>query len=126
MGTSLPDVAWKTLRCAWSSGGDHRLRNLQGIHQGQYRGYNSTSHHTVARQPLLVSHGPGQGLARSAHPAGHFLLGQTLLQLTQELPGKPAPAGRGPGLRQGLPAVEKVAVRAVVPVNLVVLLEERS
>ena len=114
------------MRLELRGGENHRLRNLQGIHQGQYRGYNSTSHHTVARQPLLVSHGPGQGLARSAHPAGHFLLGQTLLQLTQELPGKPAPAGRGPGLRQGLPAVEKVAVRAVVPVNLVVLLEERS
>lgn len=45
--------------------GDHTLRNLQGIHQGQYHGHNSTPHSTVAQQLLLVSHGPGQGLVCS-------------------------------------------------------------
>lgn len=106
--------------------GDHTLRNLQGIPQGQYHGHNSTPHCTVAQQLPLVSHGPGRGLVRSARPAGRFLLGQTLLQLTRELPGKLTPARRWTGLRQGLPAVEKVAVHAVVPVNLVVLLKEHS
>lgn len=54
------------------------------------------------------------------------LLSQTLLQLTRERPGKPPRPGDGSGLRQGLPAMEKVAVHTVVPVNLVVLLKEHS
>lgn len=56
----------------------------------------TTPNGAVAPQPLLMFLRPVWDPTWRIHPASCFLLSQILLQLTQELPGKP-PSGQEPG-----------------------------